>query len=47
MKFLLLTKKETKSIKINVLAEFISQSEESVRHFLNRLANKNLIDYKV
>jgi predicted transcriptional regulator len=39
--------KETESIKIDVLADKFSLSEESIRYLLNRLANKNLINYKV
>jgi len=39
--------KETKSIKIDELADKFSLSEESIRYMLNRLANQNLIDYKV
>jgi hypothetical protein len=39
--------KEKKSININELAEKFNLSEESIRFLLNRLANKNLIDYKI
>lgn len=39
--------KETKSIKIDALAEKFNLSEESIKYLLGRLANKNLIDYKV
>ena len=39
--------KEKKSIKIDELAEKFSLSEESIKYLLNRLANKNLIDFKV
>ncbi|MCX6255892.1 MAG: hypothetical protein NTV31_15670 [Bacteroidia bacterium] len=39
--------KEKKSIKIDEMAEKFSLSEESIRYLLSRLANKNLIDYKV
>ena len=39
--------KEKKSIKIDEIAEKFSLSEESVKYLLSRLANKNLIDYKV
>jgi hypothetical protein len=38
--------KEKGSIKVPEIAEKFSLSEESVRYLLNRLANKNLIDYK-
>ena len=39
--------KEKGSIKIDEMAEKFSLSEESIRYLLSRLANKNLIDYKV
>ena len=39
--------KEKGSIKIPEMAEKFSLSEESIRYLLSRLANKNLIDYKV
>ena len=39
--------KEKKSIKIDEIAEKFSLSEESIKYLLSRLANKNLIDYKV
>ena len=39
--------KETKSIKIDVMVEKFNLSEESIKYLLSRLANKNLIDYKV
>jgi LPS O-antigen subunit length determinant protein (WzzB/FepE family) len=39
--------KEKKSIKIEELTEKFSLSEESIRYLLGRLADKNLIDYKV
>jgi uncharacterized membrane protein YheB (UPF0754 family) len=39
--------KEKGSIKIAEMAEKFSISEESIRYLLSRLANKNLIDYKV
>jgi hypothetical protein len=39
--------KEKKSIKIDEMAEKFSLSEESIKYLLGRLANKNLIDYKV
>jgi hypothetical protein len=38
---------EKKSIKIDEMAEKFNLSEESIRYLLSRLANKNLIDYKV
>lgn len=38
--------KERKSIKIDEIAEKFSLTEESIKYLLNRLANKNLIDYK-
>ena len=38
---------EKKSIKVEELAEKFSLSEESIKYLLGRLANKNLIDYKV
>jgi hypothetical protein len=39
--------KENGSIKIPEMAEKFSLSEESIKYLLSRLANKNLIDYKV
>jgi hypothetical protein len=39
--------KETKSIKIDDMVEKFNLSEESIKYLLSRLANKNLIDYKV
>jgi len=39
--------KEKGSIKISEMAEKFSLSEESIKYLLSRLANKNLIDYKV
>jgi hypothetical protein len=39
--------KEKKSINIAELAEKFSLSEESIKYLLTRLANKNLIDFKV
>jgi LPS O-antigen subunit length determinant protein (WzzB/FepE family) len=39
--------KDKKSIKIDEMAEKFNLSEESIKYLLNRLANKNLIDYKV
>jgi hypothetical protein len=39
--------KEKGSIKIDEMTEKFSLSEESIRYLLSRLANKNLIDYKV
>jgi LPS O-antigen subunit length determinant protein (WzzB/FepE family) len=39
--------KEKGSIKVAEMAEKFSLSEESIKYLLNRLANKNLIDYKV
>lgn len=39
--------KEKKSIKVEEMAEKFSLSEESIKYLLGRLANKNLIDYKV
>ncbi|OFY56554.1 MAG: hypothetical protein A2Y87_09775 [Bacteroidetes bacterium RBG_13_46_8] len=39
--------KETNSIDVNKIMEKISLSEESTRYILNRLASKNLIDYKI
>lgn len=39
--------KEKGAIKIDEIAEKFSLSEESVKYLLSRLANKNLIDYKV
>jgi Mn-dependent DtxR family transcriptional regulator len=39
--------KEKESIKIPEMAEKFSLSGESIRYLLSRLANKNLIDYKV
>jgi uncharacterized membrane protein YheB (UPF0754 family) len=39
--------KEKGSIKVAEMAEKFSISEESIRYLLSRLANKNLIDYKV
>lgn len=38
--------KEKGSIKVAEIAEKFSLSEESIKYLLNRLANKNLIDYK-
>jgi Mn-dependent DtxR family transcriptional regulator len=38
---------QNESIKIDEMAEKLSLSEESVKYLLSRLANKNLIDYKV
>jgi LPS O-antigen subunit length determinant protein (WzzB/FepE family) len=39
--------KEKGSIKVAEMAEKFSLSEESIKYLLNRLVNKNLIDYKV
>jgi LPS O-antigen subunit length determinant protein (WzzB/FepE family) len=39
--------KEKKSIKIDEMAEKLNLSEESIKYLLSRLANNNLIDYKV
>ena len=39
--------KEKNSIKIDEMAEKFSLSEESIKYLLSRLANKNLVDYKV
>jgi hypothetical protein len=39
--------KEKGAIKVDEMAEKFSLSEESIRYLLSRLANKNLIDYKV
>ena len=39
--------KEKGSIKITEMAEKFSLSEESIKYLLSRLANKNLIDYKI
>ena len=39
--------KETNSIKIDDMVEKFNLSEESIKYLLSRLANKNLIDYKV
>jgi predicted transcriptional regulator len=39
--------KEKGSININEMTEKFSLSEESIKYLLGRLANKNLIDYKV
>lgn len=39
--------KEKKSIKVEEMAEKFNLSEESIKYLLGRLANKNLIDYKV
>jgi LPS O-antigen subunit length determinant protein (WzzB/FepE family) len=39
--------KEKGSIKIDEMAEKFSLSEESIKYLLSRLANKNLIDYKI
>ena len=39
--------KEKGSIKIPEMAEKFSLSEESIKYLLSRLANKNLVDYKV
>lgn len=39
--------KEKGSIKIDEMAEKFRLSEESIKFLLSRLANKNLIDYKV
>jgi hypothetical protein len=39
--------KEKKSINVSELAEKFSLSEESIKYLLTRLANKNLIDFKV
>ena len=39
--------KEKGSIKVDEMAEKFSLSEESIKYLLGRLANKNLIDYKV
>jgi hypothetical protein len=38
---------EKKSIKIDEIAEKLNLSEDSIKYLLGRLANKNLIDYKV
>jgi hypothetical protein len=39
--------KEKGSIKVAEMAEKFGLSEESIKYLLSRLANKNLIDYKV
>jgi hypothetical protein len=39
--------KEKGSIKIPEMAEKFSLSEDSIKYLLSRLANKNLIDYKI
>jgi predicted transcriptional regulator len=39
--------KEKKAIKIDEMAEKLNLSEESIKYLLSRLANNNLIDYKV
>jgi predicted transcriptional regulator len=39
--------KEKKSIKIDEMAEKFNLSEESIKYLLSKLANKNLIEYKV
>lgn len=39
--------KEKGAIKIDEMAEKFGLSEESIKYLLSRLANKNLIDYKV
>jgi hypothetical protein len=39
--------KEKGSIKIDEMVEKFSLSEESIKYLLSRLANKNLIDYKI
>jgi len=39
--------KEKGTIKVNEMAEKFGLSEESIKFLLSRLANKNLIDYKV
>ncbi|MDP4222045.1 MAG: winged helix-turn-helix transcriptional regulator [Bacteroidota bacterium] len=39
--------KEKGTIKVDEMAEKFGISEESVKYLLSRLANKNLIDYKV
>jgi hypothetical protein len=39
--------KEKGSINVTEMAEKFSLSEDSIKYFLSRLANKNLIDYKV
>jgi hypothetical protein len=39
--------KEKGSIKIHEMADKFCLSEESIKYLLSRLANKNLIDYKV
>jgi hypothetical protein len=39
--------KEKGTIKVDVMAEKFGLSEESIKYLLSRLANKNLIDYKV
>jgi hypothetical protein len=39
--------KEKESIKMDELTEKFSLSEESIKYLLTRLANKNLIDFKV
>lgn len=39
--------KEKKSIKVDEMAEKFNLSGESIKYLLSRLANKNLIDYKV
>jgi predicted transcriptional regulator len=39
--------KEKGTIKVDEIAEKFGLSEESVKYLLSRLANKNLIDYKV
>jgi hypothetical protein len=39
--------KENGSIKVDEMAGKFGLSEESIRYLLSRLANKNLIDYKV
>jgi hypothetical protein len=39
--------KKKKSVKVDEMAEKFSLSEESIKYLLSRLANKNLIDYKL
>jgi hypothetical protein len=39
--------KDKGSIKVYEMSEKFSLSDESIKYLLNRLANKNLIDYKV
>ncbi|MGD0342919.1 MAG: hypothetical protein ABSA76_14545 [Bacteroidales bacterium] len=39
--------KEKGSINVDEMSEKFSLSEESIKYLLSRLANKNLIDYKV